>query len=296
MSKTAILIQCHKNPEQVNLLLKALQHSDIDIYVHVDKKSDIGSQLKTSPQIHILPDKYRVDVQWATFSQVRASLNLMRYASHHGKYEHYWICSGQDYPIKPIDEIVKYLHKWQDKNFVQLWTSKNNGGKENNYDKRAAIYFPEFVLGNETARRIAKRALVELSGGYNRTLPFFRRKTPDNVKFYFGSSWFCFSGEMEQWMEKYLKAHPEYIHFYKNVNCPDESFFQTLLMNSPFKNTREDYLHYVDWPVGKNNPKILSIEDAEALKSSNKLMARKFDIGLDKDIVSEVNKWITLDF
>lgn len=128
MPKQAILIQCHKNPEQVNMLLDALQHPDVDIFVHVDKKSDIGSQLKTSSQIHILPDKYRVDVQWATFSQVRATLNLLRYASHHGEYEHYWLCSGQDYPIKPIDDIVQFLHSKPDTNFIQIWDSKNSIG------------------------------------------------------------------------------------------------------------------------------------------------------------------------
>jgi hypothetical protein len=128
MSKIAILIQCHKNPEQVNLLLAALQHPDVDIYIHVDKKSDIGSRLRTSSQMHILPDKYRVDVQWATFSQVRATLHLLRYASHHGEYEHYWLCSGQDYPIKSIDEIVRFLHSKPDANFIQIWDSKNSTG------------------------------------------------------------------------------------------------------------------------------------------------------------------------
>lgn len=89
MPKQAILIQCHKNSEQVNMLLDALQHPNLDIYIHVDKKSHIGPQLKTSSQIYNLPDKYRVDVQWATISQVQATLNLLRYASQHGKYEHY---------------------------------------------------------------------------------------------------------------------------------------------------------------------------------------------------------------
>ena len=128
MPKQAILIQCHKNPEQINMLLSALKNPDVDIYIHADKKSDITSELQTSTQIHILPDKYRVDVQWARFSQVRATLNLLGYASHHGKYEHYWLMSGQDFPIKPIDEIVNILHNNSDTNFVQLWPSRNGGG------------------------------------------------------------------------------------------------------------------------------------------------------------------------
>lgn len=287
MSKQSILIQCHKNAEQVNMLLDALQHPDVDIFVHVDKKSDIGSQLKTSSQIHILPVKYRVDVQWATFSQVRATLNLLKYASHHGEYEHYWLCSGQDYPIKPIDDIVQFLHSKPDTNFIQIWDSKNSigGGTKNNYDKRTAIYFPEFVLGNSTAKRIAKRVLVELTGGWNRTFSIFRRKAPDNVKFYSGSSWICLSGEMEDWMENYLKAHPEYIRFYRNVNCSDENFFQTLVMNSPYKDKREDYLHYVDWSEGSNSPRVLSTEDISTIEHSDKLMARKFDIGIDSYVL-----------
>lgn len=286
MSKQAFLIQCHKNPEQVNMLLNSLQHPDVDIYLHIDKKSDIGSEIiKTSPQIHILPDKYRVDVQWATFSQVRATLNLLRYASHHGEYEHFLLCSGQDYPIKSIAQIANILHENSDTNFVQIWESFNTNGWENNYDKRTAIYYPKCVLGNGLAQRVAKRLLVELTGGYNRTFDIFRRKVPDNMKFYLGSSWIFLSGEMEQWMEDYLKSHPEYIRFYRNVNCPDESFFQTLLMNSPFREKREDYVHYVDWSEGGNSPKILTVAEYEKLKSSDKLIGRKFDLSVSKDLI-----------
>ena len=38
--KVAFLMQCHKNPEQINLLLKALKHPQVDVYVHVDSKSE----------------------------------------------------------------------------------------------------------------------------------------------------------------------------------------------------------------------------------------------------------------
>lgn len=162
------------------------------------------------------------------------------------------------------------------------------GGTENNYDKRTAIYFPASVLGNGLIQRIAKRTLVELTGGYNRTFSIFRRKAPDDMKFYFGSSWICLSGETERWMESYLEAHPEYIRFYKNANCPDESFFQTLVMKSPFEDKREDYLHYVDWSEGANRPRTLTTADYEKLMASEKLMARKFDLAVDKKIIERL--------
>ena len=33
--KIAILILCHKNPKQINLLLDKLNHQDIDCYIHI---------------------------------------------------------------------------------------------------------------------------------------------------------------------------------------------------------------------------------------------------------------------
>lgn len=271
--KQAILVQCHKNPKQVNLLLDALDDPNLDIYVHIDKKSNIGSEIKTGKQIHILPDEYRVDVGWAVFSQVEATLNLMRYAAAWGEYGHYLLCSGQDYPLVKASELSDFLNKNADFNFVQIWASKK-GGYTNNYDKRTEIYYPYSVLGNTLPKRIAKRALVELTGGYNRTWPIFRRKQLENVDFYFGSQWVCISGEMEKWVEEYIKNHQEFIEFYRHTNCPDESFFQTLLMNSPYKDRRQDYLHYIDWSSGGNSPKNLDVSDIDRMMKSGKLMAR----------------------
>ena len=89
-------------------------------------------------------------------------------------------------------------------------------------------------------------------------------------------------------MEDYLRSHPEFLRFCRNVDCPDESFFQTLLMNPPFHEKREDYLHYVDWSEGGNSTKTLTVTDYKRLISSDKLMARKFDISDDKEIIEEL--------
>ena len=151
------------------------------------------------------------------------------------------------------------------------------GGYTNNYDKRTDIYYPYCVLGNTLPKRVAKRTLVELTGGYNRTWRILRRKQPGNVDFYFGSQWVCLSNEVEKWMEEYLQIHPEFIEFYRHTNCPDESFFQTILMNSPYKNKRQDYLHYIDWSFGGNSPKNLDMSDIDSMMKSGKLMARKFE-------------------
>lgn len=90
-------------------------------------------------------------------------------------------------------------------------------------------------------------------------------------------------------MRNYLSTHKKYIDFFKHSNCPDEEFFHTLFMNSPYKNQREDSLHYIDMAGCKNSPRILTVADIDKLKCSNKLMGRKFDIGVDYEIIQTLN-------
>ncbi len=284
--KIAVLIQCHKNPAQINKMLNALRHPSITFFVHVDKKSSIGKALLSGKDVIQLPDTQRVDVQWAKISQIDATLNLLEYARKKDSYDFFWLCSGQDFPIKPTDQIVRWFEEHSENDFLELFPSKNTGlDHENNYDKRNAVYFPNWMLGRGSVQRVAKRLYTELTGGYNNTFRYARRSPVNHMRFFFGSSWICLTRRTLDWITDFLNSHPEYYEFFKNCNCPDESFFQTLVMNSPYADYRMDYLHYVDWSEGNSNPKVLRTEDLDRLLASDKLMARKFDADIDECII-----------
>lgn len=106
--KIAILIQCHKNPKQINLLLERLNHPDIDCYLHIDKKADFADKIIHRENVFVLPDEQRVSVEWAQISQVTATLNLLNtaVASARGGYDYYWLISGQDWPLRSVEEIL----------------------------------------------------------------------------------------------------------------------------------------------------------------------------------------------
>ena len=78
--RIAILIQCHKNSKQINLLLERLNHPDIDCYLHIDKKADFTDKIIHRENVFVLPDEKRVAVKWAQISQVTATLNLLNVA------------------------------------------------------------------------------------------------------------------------------------------------------------------------------------------------------------------------
>lgn len=177
--RIAILIQCHKNPKQINLLLERLNHPDIDCYLHIDKKADFADKIIHRENVFVLPDEQRVSVEWAQISQVTATLNLLNtaVACIRGGYDYYWLISGQDWPLRSADEIVKFFEKHSGVNFVQYWDSKNHGNhKQNNLDKRNQIYFPIKLIGRKPWQKIIKRGWVEFTGGYNRTWKIFERK------------------------------------------------------------------------------------------------------------------------
>lgn len=91
----------------------------------------------------MLPDEKRVSVEWAQISMVTATINLVEEAHRHGKYDYYWLTSGQDWPLYSADEIVNFFKNHDGENFIQYWDSKNYGNHlQNNLDKRNQIYFP----------------------------------------------------------------------------------------------------------------------------------------------------------
>ena len=282
MMKVAFLMLCHKNPKQINLLLKALKHPQVDVFIHVDSKNEnIREDIEKSDGVYLLPKKDCVDVQWAQFSEVKATLNLLNAAISKGGYSHCFLISGQDFPLKSIGEIVRFLNERKDENFIDCALIKR-------FEKRNDIYFPRMVIGRRIWQKILKGILVYSTGGWNQTFSIIKRLKPANVQYYFGSQWWCLNDAMVKWIYNFLENYPEYIKLFKHSLCPDECFFQTLVMNSPFANTTKPYLHYIKWEKGKSSPKTLTTIDYEELKKAEKLIARKFDINVDAEIIERL--------
>ena len=69
-------------------------------------------------------------------------------------------------------------------------------------------------------------------------------------------------------------------------------FFQTLILNSPFKNTVvHNTLREIQWNGGPN-PKTYTLEDYQLICESEALFARKFDSEVDNEIIKKVYQYI----
>ena len=76
------------------------------------------------------------------------------------------------------------------------------------------------------------------------------------------------------------------------IGC-DEFVFQTILMNSHFKNNVvSNHYRYIDWSAGGPHPKLLDANDFEKMVNSDNLFARKFKTSHDSKILDLLDGYI----
>ncbi len=288
--KIAYLMLVHKNFNQIKLLTDQLADELTHVYIHVDKKNEeLFNELKNeyvnNENVSII-DK-RIKVNWSGFSQVQATLNLMESAleNNNFKFEYISLISGQDFPIKSNDYIRKFLSDNNGNQFIQ-YRDINNDKK---FLFRLKIY--NFFRENPNARK----AYIKIVDNILRRLQklVIKRKNLEGFNLYTGSQWFTLSRECVEYIFKYLEENNKYLLDFKYTFCPDEEFFQILILNSKFKEkVINDNLRYIDWDGCYSSPKTLGVDDIEKMKSSNKHLARKIDMDFDSKIISELRSYI----
>lgn len=281
--KIAYLILCHKNPQQVDKLINQLNDGNCDFYIHIDKKTS-KFNLKDNDHIFLCPNSKRVDIQWATFSMIQATLNLIELLLRQKQnYDYICLLSGQDFPIKSNEYIQTFLSNNKGNNFIEIISHNHPYYKR--YKKRVDIYYPTFLMKRNIVSKMTRRMLIYISGGYNNTFQILQRKYVFK-KAEFGSQWWVLTYSCIEWIHNFLIENPQYIRFFENSATPDECFFQTLFNMSPYRATLRPKLMYLNWSENKNNPRILTKSDLENIKcESYCIFARKFDFTIDNSIL-----------
>lgn len=276
--RIAHLILTHKNPAQLQMLLKAMQHPAFDFYIHIDKKTNAEPFQYLINNKNIFLVKKRTKIYWAGWGTIQATLNGFAEILPKKLYDYINVISAQDYPLKPAEYIYNYIEKRNGTEFITC----------------------ESLDTWKVAPRVKKYHLINwrIPGKYRlgdlltKILP--ERKFPLDYTFVGRANWFTLTTKAAQYILDFLKKHPAVTRYFKYCWGADEFIFSMILYNSSsFKNKIADNLVYTDWSSGKAHPKILATEDYEALKSSDKLFARKFDMQTDSVILDKLEALVT---
>lgn len=278
--KIAHLILTHKNPAQLFRLISTLNHLNFDFYIHLDKKSDFSHFDIFSEFNNVIFIKKRVDIQWAGYGTIQATLNgFDEILSQKKEYEFINVISGQDFPIKSPDYINNFLISNTTSEFISCESVQNEW--------------------KEAIPRIYKYHLInwKIPGKYkiekivNSIFP--KRKFPLNYEIVGRANWFTITPKAANYVILFLNNHHKIIRYFKYCWGADEFIFSTILYNSEFKQKIRSNLVYVDW-TGQNegHPRILNNADYPNLMNSEKLFARKFDISENIEIIDLLEKEI----
>jgi hypothetical protein len=194
--------------------------------------------------------------------------------------------------LKSIDSVKKILDS-KDIAYLEFFRLPSNTawGPQGGIERVEFSYYenPLLILRDILLKKMFgsskydKRKLLRL--------PRINRRMPYGLEPYGGSMWFCLPKKHVDYTLKYLENKPDLLNFFKHSLIPDELLFQTILMNSPLKDTiLNDNLRYIDWSKkGVSLPAILTVDDADNLLKSPKFFARKFDIESDKLVLDLID-------
>ena len=142
---------------------------------------------------------------------------------------------------------------------------------------------------DKPVRRFASRVLAKL-GLAQRDY----RKYLGRLEAYAGDACWALSRDACQYIVEFARCNPHVERFFRNTFTSDETFFHTILGNSPFRPRAQRSLLYTDWPTHGDHPAMLNdahvrfFEEQEKVwvedqfGSGEALFARKFsDDNLD---------------
>lgn len=270
--KQAILITAYKDFNQLKRLILEFDHR-FNIYIHIDKKSplqkDLIKELLKISTVQYVAQDFKVN--WGGLNHLKAYLKLCKIALQNKENAVFHLITGQDFPIKSNKEFDKYLQS--DINHLSAFTMPNAGWKNGGMDRIELYNFYDVFDAKKSSKwlYIIKRLQLRLK---------FKRSTPNSLgQLYGGNTYWSLRREAVQYVVTYSFHNPKILKRFKYTLCAEEIFFQTILMNSKFKEAIvHDDLRFMDWASGRGGyPAILDESDFEKITQSGKLFARKLD-------------------
>lgn len=271
MRPQAFIILAHKEPEQVEALLKQLAYADLcHFYLHIDLKAGIDKFLYLKDCFPNVEFVKQYNVQWGTASVLDATLaGIEAILKKDINYSHIHLLSGEDILVKPVKDFLNFFTINEEKNYI------NYDYFPKHWEHRYTLY--HFLIKRK--RNVAQSGMFFMYKKLVRVLPFLKRKLPYRFNPYIGSQWWSLSLNTVKEIMDFTEHYPYFLKFMRHVQIPDEMFFQTILMNHLRDQTVvNNTLRYIDWESPeRGRPAYLDERDIQKINQTDCFFARKID-------------------
>jgi hypothetical protein len=285
--KQGLLITAYKNPDH---LLELIGHMDKDFYffIHIDKKSKIEEadiiKLKNSQNVILLSRKFKIN--WGGLNHLKAILLLVE-AALKTDVSRMHLISGHDFPIKTSVAMKAFNIQHYEKEFIEAFELPTPGWSNGGLERLLYYHFYDQFNAKSSQVRII-RFLIN----FQKKMQLKRPLKISLPKLYGGSTWWSLSAPCLKYVIDYTKANPSFLKRFKYTFCSEEIFFQSIIMNSPFRrNVVNDNLRHISWIKKNGNcPANLDETDYDNLMGSGKLFARRFEYPVSRPLLKMITQ------
>ena len=321
--KIAYLILAHHLPEQLTRLIHRLATSETYFLVHVSKNTDDTQYNKMVEGVRCLPNVVFLKRRKASWGDIILPIvdGILEAFERQIEFDYMFLLSGQDYPIKQNIYIYEFLSKNKGKEFLhyfpipreipldptQGWGWEDErGGIDRIENWQISLFGKNYQIPGDGKSSSRMKAFIR----HLFVVLVPKRKFVKGFKPNGGSSWWCLTRECLAYIHGLIKENPDFVAYFKYVNLSEEIFFQTLILNSPLRDSVvNDDLRCIDWSDGRwevkswyrfpfehgqtrvwrSGPRIWRKDHFEILKNSKGLIARKFDTRIDSEILDLID-------
>jgi Core-2/I-Branching enzyme len=269
--KVAFLIQAHTNLAQIAVLADVLSSAISDVYLHFDRKSPEDPAGLSN--VTLVP---RLLVYHGGFSQVEATLSLMRKAIAHQPYDYYFLLSGQCFPIKSLDWLTAKLDGSCD--YINCYPMPQEAFAKR-LDRLEYFYFERYPRLSRCAKLLPKRNFIQGLSLWP----------------YAGSQWWCLRHSTIADILSYVDRYPSFSRYLRTTAYSDEVFFQSIISNLGIESELKPALFCADFDPKTQRPRTYSMADMPLLDARDVFFARKMDLNVAPAIVHHYRQQIKPD-
>lgn len=290
---TTFAILAHDDPHLLARLCRRL--APFPVVVQIDARRDRGpfvAALADVPNARL--SSSRVKANWGGWSLVEATLALYREVLPGlPDDEQIVLLSGHCYPLHPVERIVAELQT--PPKLLRLRGAPYQSFSDHSRTRFRHFYdvFPVRQTGYRRILYGMPRKIVQ------RVSRLFPRTIPGEDQFVLGSQWSVLTAGAIR--EAVLPAADRYRRLLRATEAPDEVFFATVVLRSPYASQTQDggigsflgektadyaNIHLLD----RSMMKTYTLDDLDEVTASSMLFVRKVDSSRSADLLDELDR------
>jgi len=277
----AFLIMAYRDEEYLIRLVTYLSTIG-KVYVHINTRSKdtIDADILNKKNIPNTVFYQIFDTSWGNKGHYTAVIEMLNLILKDSEIDYIHIMSGSDLPVKSKDDFSRMF-----KNNKNIYMSCENVDKLSKATQERYRYF--HFLTDVSAKNKAWKIFDILCVAIQKMFRITQNRIGSFENIYKGMIWVSAPTSAFNYAVQFILDDLSFQKILKHTAIPEEILFQTIFMNSEYKeNIVAENLHYTDWTFrNRSMPAYLDFSDIENINNSEYFFARKVDSKISKELI-----------